>query len=407
MEATKPKLWTKDFALIIIINFLVFMNHIMVLNTFPMFMDEVLGMNESVSGIAALAFSAVAVILRPFVGQMLNNGRRKSILIIGIVGMILMPIGYLCSTLMAALGYAITAAIALALVCRMLHGASLAFSNTTAATIASDALPQSRFAEGMGYFGLATALATSVAPALSLALKGVSWVLMFAVACGCMVLALILFLFLHTHERKVENPEKLSVKGLIDPDALPASVICLVFLLTWGALENFLSKFAEESGLPSGGIFFLITAVMLFLVRFVLGRAADKLGEGLFVYTCNATMLIAFLLLALVPNHVTFYISAVLAGYAFGGIEPALQSMAVHIAPPERRGSANSTFLCAYDIGLGCGGGLAGILISAVGYSSMYLIISIATVASVIIYVAWGRNHPSSLSYARRHNKTA
>lgn len=407
MEGTRPKLWTKDFALIIIINFLVFMNHIMVLNTFPMFMDEVLGMNESVSGIAAFAFSAVAVVLRPFVGHMLDNGRRKGILIVGIIGMILMPIGYLCSTILAGLGYAISAAIALALVCRMLHGASLAFSNTSTATIASDALPQSRFAEGMGYFGLATALATSIAPALSLLLKGISWELMFAVACGFMVLALILFLFLHTHEKKVENPGKLTLKGLIDPDALPASVICLVFLLTWGALENFLSKFAEESGLPSGGIFFLITAVMLFLVRFVLGRLADKLGEGLFVYTCNAAMFIAFLLLALVPNHVTFYISAVLAGYAFGGIEPALQSMAVHIAPPERRGSANSTFLCAYDIGLGCGGGIAGVLISSIGYRSMYLVISVATIASVLIYVLWGRNHPSSLTYAKRHHNRA
>lgn len=405
MEETRPKLWTKDFALIIIINFLVFMNHIMVLNTFPMFMDEVLGMNESVSGIAAFAFSAVAVILRPFVGHMLDNGRRKGILIVGIIGMILMPIGYLCSTILAGLGYAITAAIALALVCRMLHGASLAFSNTSTATIASDALPQSRFAEGMGYFGLATALATSIAPALSLLLKGISWELMFSVACGCMVLALILFLFLHTHEKKVEHPTKLTLKGMVDPDALPASVICLVFLLTWGALENFLSKFAEESGLPSGGIFFLITAVMLFLVRFVLGRLADKLGEGLFVYTCNAAMFIAFLLLALAPNHVTFYISAVLAGYAFGGIEPALQSMAVHIAPPERRGSANSTFLCAYDIGLGCGGGLAGVLISSIGYRHMYLVISVATIASILIYVLWGRNHPSSLTYAKRHNK--
>ena len=30
--------------------------------------------------------------------------------------------------------------------------------------------------------------------------------------------------------------------------------------------------------------------------------------------------------------------------------------MAVHTAPPQRRGAANSTFLCAYDIGIGLGG---------------------------------------------------
>lgn len=33
------KVWTKNFLLIIIINFLVFMNHIMILSTFPMFLE--------------------------------------------------------------------------------------------------------------------------------------------------------------------------------------------------------------------------------------------------------------------------------------------------------------------------------------------------------------------------------
>ena len=181
-------------------------------------------------------------------------------------------------------------------------------------------------------------------------------------------------------------------------------MICLVFLLTWGALENFLADYALKAGLPSGGIFFAITAVMLFLVRITIGKLADKKGEGIFVYSCNAAMLAAFLLLALVPGAVSFYIAAVLAGYAFGGIEPALQSMAVHIAPPERRGSANSTFLCAYDIGLGGGGGIAGALISALGFRRMFLILSLATVVSVLLYVLWGRKHRSSFTYARRRD---
>lgn len=62
------KVWTRNFLLIILINFLVFMNHIMVLSTFPMFLEQVLGLNEAVAGAAAFAFSAVAVILRPIIG---------------------------------------------------------------------------------------------------------------------------------------------------------------------------------------------------------------------------------------------------------------------------------------------------------------------------------------------------
>lgn len=399
----KSALWTRDFVLIIAINFLVFMNHIMVLNTFPMFLQDVLGQDESVAGMAALLFSVVAIVLRPFVGWLLNNGRRKSVLSVGLVGMLLMPLGYMLSAGLAGLGYSMLMALALALVCRMLHGVSLAFSNTSTATIASDALSREHFAEGMGYFGMATALATSMAPALSLALKRVSFLLMFGVASGFMLLSLVLFLMMKTKHPQIPEKQPLRLRGLIDADAVPASAICLAFLLTWGALENFLSKYAAENGLPGGGVFFLITAVMLLVVRVTVGRLADRKGEGVFVYTCNAAMLAALVLLALAPNRVCFLLSAVLAGYAFGGIEPALQSMAVHIAPPERRGSANSTFLCAYDLGMGCGGGLAGVLIARLGYTRMFLLVALATVLSVLLYVLWGRRHPSSFVWQKRH----
>ena len=71
------KVWTKNFLLIIIINFLVFMNHIMILSTFPMFLEQVLGLNAAMAGLAAFGFSAVAVVLRPVIGWMLDCGRRK------------------------------------------------------------------------------------------------------------------------------------------------------------------------------------------------------------------------------------------------------------------------------------------------------------------------------------------
>lgn len=109
---------------------------------------------------------------------------------------------------------------------------------------------------------------------------------------------------------------------------------------------------------------------------------------------------VGWLLLALVPGNVTFLIAAALSGYAFGGIEPALQSMAVHTALPQRRGAANSTFLCAYDIGIGLGGGLAGLLIDRVGYGSMFGVIAVANVLSVAVYVLWGRRHASSMTRA-------
>ena len=392
MQSQQVKLWNKDFILIIVINFLVFMNHLMILSTFPFYI-EYLGGSEAVAGFAAALFSIIAVVFRPFIGWMLDNGKRKIILIIGLCGMALMPIGYL-----------VFATLYLAFVCRMLHGASLAFSNTSTSTIATDIIPKPRFAEGMGMFGLATALATAVAPALGLALMDyMGFTMLFLFAAVSIVIALILFLMMKVPKVEVEK-KPLNLKGLIDKDAVPASATTLVFMLTYGALENFTAKFAAEQNLPSGGIFFAVMAVALLLTRLLAGKVTDRHGESFFAYSCNAAMLIAFLLMGLFPNVVTYLLAAVLAGFGFGGLEPALQSMAVAIAPPERRGSANSTFLCAYDIGIGVGGGIAGVLISSFGYSQMFVIMTVFNILFVVVYVMWGRNNPSSFTYRRKHH---
>lgn len=117
----KEKLWTKDFIIIILINFFVFLNHLMILSTFPFFVSY-LGYSDSISGICATIFSLVAVICRPFIGWMLDNGKRKMILCIGICGMMLMPMGYL-------LIYTTIASIFLSILFRMTNGCALAFED--------------------------------------------------------------------------------------------------------------------------------------------------------------------------------------------------------------------------------------------------------------------------------------
>lgn len=387
-HAGKPaaKLWTRDLVLIILVNLCVFTNHIMSLSTFPFYIQS-LGGSEAVAGICAAAFAFVAVIIRPFVGWWLDNGVRKVALVVGLLLLDAAP-----------LGYVFVPVLSMSIAFRMLHGIGLSFSNSTTATVASDVICRPRFAEGMGYFGMATALASAIAPALGLSLmEGFGFGTLYAVAAGIAGLGLVLFAFVRT--RKVNVPKKkLDLRTIINRDSLPATATMLVFMLTFGALENFVAIFAAENSLPSGSIYFIVMSVMLLVVRVTLGKLVDQRGEAIFVYTCNAAMLVAFLLLAFVPNTATYILSAALAGYAFGGLEPSLQSMAVHTSTDETRGSANSTFLCGYDIGYGLGGGLAGSLITAMGYSSMWAIVSLTCVASVLIYVVWARHSDTSFS---------
>ena len=381
----QPKLWTRDLVLIILVNLCVFTNHIMSLSTFPFYIQD-LGGSEALSGACAALFSLVAVLVRPFVGWWLDNGARRAVLIIGLLGLALAPAGYVAVPMLS-----------VALVFRMVHGAALSFSNSTTATVASDVICKPRFAEGMGFFGMATALASAIAPALGLELMGFGFDVLYGAAALVAILALVLFSFIRSPKPQVER-RPLSLRALVNRDSLPATLTMLVFMFTFGALENFVAIYASANDLPSASVFFLIMAVMLLLVRVFLGRLVDEKGEAVFVYTGNAAMIVALLLLAFAPSAATFYLAAALAGYGFGGLEPALQSMAVHTATNETRGSANSTFLCGYDIGYGLGGGVAGVLITAVGYSRTWAIVSLACVASIAIYFFWARRSDTSFS---------
>ena len=387
----KPvKLWTRDLVLIILVNLCVFINHIMSLSTFPFYIKS-LGGTEALAGVCAAAFSLVAVVVRPFVGWWLDNGARRVVLIVGLLALAAAPFGYVTVPMLSvAIGF------------RMLHGAALSFSNSTTATVASDVIAKPRFAEGMGFFGMATALASAIAPALGLELmNGFGFSALYGAAAGISLLALVLFLFIHAPRVDVPH-KKLNVASLVNRDSLPATCTMTLFMFSFGALENFVAIYASENGLLSGSIFFLIMAAMLLLVRVFLGRLVDTKGEAAFVYTGNVAMIVALLLLAFVPSNATFLLAAVLAGYGFGGLEPALQSMAVHTASNESRGSANSTFLCGYDIGYGLGGGIAGVLITMVGYAHMWALVALACVASIALYAGWARHSHTSFSHAKR-----
>ena len=381
------KLWTRDLVLIILVNLCVFTNHIMSLSTFPFYIQS-LGGTEALAGMCAAFFCLVAVVVRPFVGWWLDNGARRVVLVVGLILLALAPVGYVCVPVLS-----------MAILFRMMHGAALSLSNSTTATVASDVIARPRFAEGMGYFGMATALASAIAPALGLELMGFGFNVLYLAAAAISVLALVLFCFIRTPRPQVKR-RPLSLKGLVNRDSLPATCTMLVFMFTFGALENFVAIYAANEGLPSGSLYFVVMSVVLLLVRVFLGKLVDERGEAFFVYTGNAAMICALLLLAFVPNAATFLISGALAGYAFGGLEPALQSMAVHTATDETRGSANSTFLCGYDIGYGLGGGVSGVLITSVGYGNMWATVSLACVASVVLYVVWARHSKTSFSKA-------
>lgn len=392
----KEKLWTESFVKICLVNFFIMVNFHALLPTFPYFI-EYLGGDSIAMGLATALFSLSSIISRLFLGWLIDTKGRRIILIIGLVGMSLIPMGYF-----------VAAGIAFAVILRNVHGVFHAAASSATSTWVTDIVPRSRMGEGLGMFGLSMAISTAVAPALGLAVMNwqgglptsFGFLSLFITAALAGVVALFIGISIKNRNYKQsETPFK--INGMLEKKSIPASVTQFFFMITYGVIEVYVAIYATKNGLPSGGIYFLFIAVATILTRMFLGRVVDHRGEGILVYTGNIAVVIGVLLLVFVHNAPGYIVSALLLGYSFGAIQPSLQAMAMKVVAPDRRGAASSTFFIAFDLGIALGALLAGILIKHVGYDWMFICIGFSSVLSLAYYFLFGRNHESSLNNKR------
>lgn len=392
----KEKLWTGSFVKICLVNFFIFVNFHALLPTFPYFV-EYLGGDSVAIGLATALFSLASIISRPFVGWLVDTKGRCTMLVIGLIGMSLIPMGYFLS-----------AGIAFAVILRTIHGAFHAASSNAASTWVTDIIPRSRMGEGLGMFGLSMALSTALAPAIGLAImnslggvpSSLGFKALFGMASIVALLALIIGVLIRNRNYAFsQNPLRLN--ELFEKKSIPASITQFFFMIAYGVIEVYVAIYATKNGLLSGGIYFIFIAVATVLTRITLGRVIDRCGEAILVYTGNVAIIIGILLLVFVHTAPCYIISALLLGYSFGAIQPSLQTMAMHSVAPDRRGAASSTFFCAFDLGIALGAFIAGILVKYVGYDWMFLYIGISCVLSLVYYVIFGRNHESSMNPGR------
>ena len=383
------KLWSCSIIYVCFINLALFCGFHMINSSMAFFVLE-LGGDEAMAGLAAGLYSISAVLMRPVVGWTLDNKGRRGTMLFGLLGLTCV----FC-------GYAFSSSILLVMLLRVLQGLTWAGGSTAINTTACDIIPLERFSEGMGMFGLTSAFSSCVAPMLGLAIMNdLGFKTMFLIAMGIELVAFLLALRAPTYPIPT-NSQKLafrhSLKALMNVEALPGSLTMFCFLLAYGCIATFVAVHAVDAGIvENGGLFFTCMAVTVALMRLLVGRVSDRVGEGPMVYIGNACGIGCMALLAFFPNQLCFILAALLFGAGFGMLSPALQAMAMRTVTPERRGSASSTFLCAYDIGIGLGGVIAGFFVRAWDYQTMFGIAILFLLASLGIYWFWARHTRSA-----------
>ena len=72
---------------------------------------------------------------------------------------------------------------------------------------------------------------------------------------------------------------------------------------------------------------------------------------------------------------------------------PAFQTMFINLAPSSQRGTANSTLYTAWEIGVGLGIILGGVLAEYFSYGTAFWIAWLGNSAGAIFFFAYARRH--------------
>ncbi|HNQ27776.1 MAG TPA: MFS transporter [Aquaticitalea sp.] len=379
---TKEKLWNRNFIIACIANFLVACSFNLLMPTIPIYLSEELGVPHSKIGIVLSSYAIALLLVRPFCGYWVDVYARKPLFLLGITLFIGTFIGYY---------FAFT--VLFFVILRFIHGMFWALSTVSANTVAIDIIPASRRAEGIGYFGVNTNIAMAIAPFVAVNIydaHGFHFLISCALVMGLLSILVVIFIKVPIRE-KLDKTPPLSLDRFFLVKGFPVFINQLFLSFGWGTLIAFAVLYGKETGIQNSGVFFLFLAGGIVLSRVTSGKFVDKGYLHKVMVIALLLISIGFVSFALFHSIYAFCVSAFIIGIGYGTLFPALQTIYINMAPGSKRGTANSTYLTGFDLGIGIGMLLGAYLGDHWGFSAMYLTTAGFCLIALIYYWAISR----------------
>lgn len=373
----KEKIWNKNFIIACTGNFLVACSFNLLMPTIPIYLADELGIEPSQIGIVLSSYALALLLIRPFCGYWVDVYSRKPLFLLGISLFISAFFGYYFAT-----------TVVFFVVLRFVHGLFWGLATVSANTVAIDIIPASRRAEGIGYFGVNTNIAMAIAPFVAVNIYdsyGFQMLINCALVMGFLAIIAVCFIKVPVRQNLDKTP-KMSLDRFLLLKGLPIFFNQLFISFGWGTLVAFAVLYGKQTGIHNAGLFFLFLAGGIVLSRVTSGRFVDRGHIHKVMATALLVISIGFLGFAVLHSIYAFCVSAFLIGIGYGTLFPALQTIYINMAPSSKRGTANSTYLTGFDLGIGIGMLLGAYLADHYGFSMMYLITSGACLVALMIY---------------------
>lgn len=379
----KERLWNTNYLKVMGSNFLLFFAFYILTPLLPVYLNEQFKADKDMIGLVLSGYVVATLLIRPFSGFIVDSFNRKKVL------MLCFFVFFICFA-----GYIGAGTLLMFAIVRTMHGIPFGAATVANSTVAIDVLPSSRRNEGIGFYGLSNNLAMAIAPSAGIYIYSATsnFGLLFWIA-----LALALAGFFCASSVKLPRREKVKDKPALSLDhfflgrAWLMAINISLFGLCWGVMSNYVAIYGQEMlGITDGtGIFFMILSGGLVAARLFGARA---LREGHITRNCTTGVLcslVGYVLFALSSRlgEWSYYGAALFVGLGNGQMYPAFLNMFVKVARHDQRGTANSSILISWDLGMGIGILMGGFIVEYISYPAAFWTTAAMQGAGALLFI--------------------
>lgn len=383
----KDRLVTPSYCFILAANFLLYFGFWLLIPVLPFYLSEVFSAGNSTIGIILSCYTVAALCIRPFSGYFLDSFARKPLYLMAY---------FIFMTMFA--GYIIAGSLTLFILFRIIQGVSFGMVTVGGNTVVIDIMPSSRRGEGLGYYGLSNNIAMAVGPMSGLFLHdaGMSFTTIFCCSLGSCMAGFVCASLVKTPYKPPVKREPISLDRFILLKGIPPGISLLLLSIPYGMTTNYVAMYAKQIGInATTGFFFTFMAIGMAISRIFSGKIVDRgkitqvISAGLYLVVFSFFLLSACVYLINWNDMlctVVFFAVALLLGVGFGIMFPAYNTLFVNLAPNSQRGTATSTYLTSWDVGIGIGMLTGGYIAEVSTFDKAYLFGACLTIVSMLYF---------------------
>jgi MFS family permease len=356
-------------------NFTVFLSAFQLFPTAPYRILE-LGGGTVAAGLFLGFLTYGSALSAPFTGALADRIGRTRMLVVTSSALVFFFVAYALVT-----RYEVMLAIVL------LHGVFWSGLLSASAAQVADILPESRRAEGLGYWGFSTILAIAVAPSVGFRVHKMGWTLL-CVEGALLNVAMALSAWWLTRGLHTASPTRVGSLVQIEWRVVAISVTLFLYSFGYGGVTSFVALYADANGTTPRGIYFTTFALATIAVRLVTGPLADRVGHRRVFLPCLGLIVVGYALLAVGGTRFWLIASGIVFGAGFGAAWPVFMAYLLRHFDARRRGAVFGGVLSCFDTGIGTGSIVSGWIIGQWGFRTAYLAAAALAACSIPYFLA-------------------